>query len=80
MKDSKAKGEKVVFFTTSDQLQRIEDFRYLNRITSKSDAVRKLLDIAIDTVNEKKKADSTFVTEMAIAAEQQTPYRPKDQE
>ncbi|MCG6552600.1 MAG: hypothetical protein L7F77_09755 [Candidatus Magnetominusculus sp. LBB02] len=72
-----AKDEKVVFFTSSSQLEKIDNFRFNNRIGSRAEAVRKLIDIAIDALCEKKKPSQPYDADMLIAAELQSNYGEK---
>ncbi|MBF0555339.1 MAG: hypothetical protein HQK96_12425 [Nitrospirae bacterium] len=72
-----AKDEKVVFFTSHSQLEKIENFRFDNRIGSRAEAIRNLIDIAIETIREKKKASQPYESGMLIAAEQQKRYEGK---
>jgi hypothetical protein len=75
--DEDAKNEKVVFFTSSLQLSRIDDFRFSRRISSRAEAVRNLIDIAIGTLGEKKKSSRIPETGMLMAAEVRKSYTPK---
>ncbi|MBF0321035.1 MAG: hypothetical protein HQL01_14650 [Nitrospirae bacterium] len=70
-----AKDEKVVFFTTRLQLDKIENFRFDNRIGSRAEAIRNLIDIGIEAIREKKKASRPYEP-MLIAAEKQKKYDP----
>ncbi|WP_420266444.1 hypothetical protein [Candidatus Magnetominusculus dajiuhuensis] len=72
--EESAKDEKVVFFTSRLQLDKIENFRFDNRIGSRAEAIRNLIDIAIETIREKKKASQPYESDMLIAAEQQKRY------
>ncbi|KWT86948.1 hypothetical protein [Candidatus Magnetominusculus xianensis] len=69
-----AKDEKVVFFTSRLQLDKIENFRFDNRIGSRAEAIRNLIDIAIETVREKKKTSQPYESTALMAAEQQRKY------
>jgi hypothetical protein len=72
-----AKDEKVVFFTSRLQLDKIENFRFDNRIGSRAEAIRNLIDIAIEAIREKKKASRPYESDMLIAAEKQKKYEGK---
>ncbi|MBF0459231.1 MAG: hypothetical protein HQK99_15175 [Nitrospirae bacterium] len=72
-----AKDEKVVFFTSRLQLDKIENFRFDNRIGSRAEAIRNLIDIAIETIREKKKSSQPYEFDTLMAAEQQKKYESK---
>lgn len=48
---------KILFVADEDIIRRIDDYRFENRINSKSEAIRRLLDEALRK-NEKKKIKS----------------------
>ncbi|MBF0316998.1 MAG: hypothetical protein HQL04_02405 [Nitrospirae bacterium] len=72
--DVESKDEKVVFFTSKSQLARIEDFRFSCRLSSRAEAVRKLIEIAIVVIDEKKKTSHSLTSDHLKAAEEQEPY------
>lgn len=71
-----AKDEKIVFYTSRSQLDKIEDFRYANRISSRAEAVRKLIDLAIESIVQKKKSLPMLQSDLPLAAETQENYGP----
>jgi metal-responsive CopG/Arc/MetJ family transcriptional regulator len=46
---------KVIFVADEDLLERLDDFRFENRITSRSKAIRRLLEEALKKYESKKK-------------------------
>ncbi|MBF0567109.1 MAG: hypothetical protein HQK89_17935 [Nitrospirae bacterium] len=72
-----AKDEKIVFYTSRSQLDKIEDFRYANRISSRAEAVRKLIDLAIESIIQKKKSLPMPQSDLPLAAETQENYGPE---
>jgi hypothetical protein len=76
--DEDAKDEKVVFFTSGIQLAQIDDYRFSSRISSRAEAVRKLIDIAIGTLGEKKKSSRLPEAEVLKAAEKRKNYTPRN--
>ncbi|MBF0345328.1 MAG: hypothetical protein HQL06_13995 [Nitrospirae bacterium] len=85
--DVENKDEKIVFFTSKSQLARIEDFRFSHRLSSRAEAVRKLIEIAFIAMDEKKKTShlserrerqliSPTISDHLKVAEEQEPYMP----
>ncbi|MBF0538729.1 MAG: hypothetical protein HQL03_10815 [Nitrospirae bacterium] len=72
--DAESKDEKIVFFTSKSQLAMIEDFRFSRRLSSRAEAVRKLIEIAIVVLEEKKKTSHSLTSDYLKAAEEQEPY------
>ncbi|MBF0336401.1 MAG: hypothetical protein HQL05_01080 [Nitrospirae bacterium] len=71
---TESKDEKIVFFTSKSQLAKIEDFRFSCRLSSRAEAVRKLIEIAIVSLDEKKKTSHSVTGDYLKAAEEQEPY------
>ncbi|MCI4624536.1 MAG: hypothetical protein L3V56_01090 [Candidatus Magnetoovum sp. WYHC-5] len=77
LKDDSVKDEKIVFFTSKTQLDSIDDYRFSNRISSRAEAVRQLIDVALSAI-EKKKSRRRIYNEnngVLIAAEKQEVYK-----
>ena len=47
---------KILFVMEKDLFERIEDFRFNNRIASRSDAVRQLIDAGLKASDKKSKS------------------------
>jgi metal-responsive CopG/Arc/MetJ family transcriptional regulator len=55
MDNMPSKIKKTLFSATEDLLKRIDDFRFQNRINSRSEAMRRLLDEALRKYEKKVK-------------------------
>ncbi len=49
------KTKKLFILTTEEQLKRIDDYRFENRLESRGEAVRQLIDIAFDCIEKSTK-------------------------
>jgi len=49
--------KKILFSATKELLERVDDFRFANRINSRSEAMRRLLDEALKKYERKLKKD-----------------------
>ncbi|KJR40706.1 hypothetical protein MCHI_003382 [Candidatus Magnetoovum chiemensis] len=74
-KEQSMKDEKVVFFTSKEQLEEIDDFRFNSRLSSRAEAVRRLIDIGLEY--EKKKIQQELTKSLLIAAQDQKEYGKK---
>jgi metal-responsive CopG/Arc/MetJ family transcriptional regulator len=74
MEKGDIKDEKVVFFTSHIQLEKIEDYRFAQRLSSRSEAVRKLIEVGLETLDEKKKTETKRGGGLLKAAEPQEGY------
>ena len=55
MKLMRSEIQKVLFSATKDLLRRIDDFRFANRINSRSEAMRRLLEEALKKYEKRNK-------------------------
>jgi metal-responsive CopG/Arc/MetJ family transcriptional regulator len=55
MVDMSSKSVKALLILTEDLIKRLDDFRFENRINSRSEAVRRLLDEALKKYEKKPK-------------------------